>query len=104
MSHRPLFVSAVLCVVTPFVLAAQGSFGEALAISGREVFVGQPGNVYGPGVVYVFRPDARGVWRAATKLTMPGATNGDGFGNALAVEGNTLFVGSAKVDSGRGAV
>jgi choice-of-anchor B domain-containing protein len=93
--HAYLFLTAV---------AAQGAFGEAVAISGREVFVGQPGNVYGPGVVYVFRPDASGVWRAATRLTMPGATNGDGFGSALTIEGNTLFVGSAKADSGRGAV
>lgn len=95
MLHAYLFLTAV---------AAQGAFGDAVAISGREVYVGQPGNVYGPGVVYVFRPDARGVWRATTKLTMPGATNGDGFGAALAIEGNTLFVGSTKADSGRGAV
>lgn len=93
MFHAYLFLTAI---------AAQGSFGEALVISGREVYVGQPGNVYGPGMVYVFRPDARGVWRAAQKL--PGNTNGDGFGSALAIDGNTLFVGSAKADSGRGAV
>jgi len=93
--HACLFLTAV---------ATQGSFGDALAISGREVYVGQPGNVYGPGIVYVFRADAQGVWRAARKLTMPGATNGDGFGSALAIEGNTLFVGSTKADSGRGAV
>jgi choice-of-anchor B domain-containing protein len=102
--HRQLFLTAVLSAVTPLVLAAQGSFGEAVAASGREIYVGQPGNVYGPGVVYVFRPDARGVWRAATKLTMSGATNGDGFGSALAIAGTTLIVGSAKADSGRGAV
>ena len=104
MLPRHLFLIAALCAVSPLVLAAQGSFGDALAVSGREVYVGQPGNAYGPGVVYVFRPDARGAWRAATKLTMPGATNGDGFGSALAIAGNTLFVGSAKADSGRGAV
>lgn len=95
MLHAYLLLTAAL---------TQGAFGEALAISGREVYVGQPGNAYGPGVVYTFRPDARGVWRAARKLTMPGATNGDGFGSALALEGNTLFVGSTKADSGRGAV
>ncbi len=95
MFHAYLFLTAI---------AAQGSFGEAVAISGREVYVGQPGNAYGPGIVYVFRQNARGAWRAATKLTMPGATNGDGFGSALAIDGNTLFVGSAKADSGRGAV
>jgi len=102
--QRHLFLTAVLCAVTTPALAAQGSFGQGLAISGREVYVGQPGNVYGPGVVYVFSPDARGVWRAARKLTGPGAANGDGFGSAIAVDGTTLLVGSAKADSGRGAV
>ena len=107
MSSRKLLLIAVAFAVTPPAppaLAAQGAFGNALAISGREVYVGQPGNAYGPGVVYLFRQDARGVWRAATKLTMPGATNGDGFGSAIAIDGNTLLVGSSKADSGRGAV
>ena len=103
MHHRYLLVAAVICA-GPTSLAAQGAFGQSLAISGRDVYVGQPGNVYGPGVVYVFSPDARGVWRAARKLTAPGATNGDGFGSAIAVDGTTLLVGSAKADSGRGVV
>jgi choice-of-anchor B domain-containing protein len=103
-SQRHLLLTAVLCAVTTSGLVAQGSFGEGLAISGREVYVGQPGNAYGPGLVYVFRQDAKGAWRAARKLTMPGATNGDGFGSAIAVDGTTLLVGSAKADSGRGAV
>jgi choice-of-anchor B domain-containing protein len=103
-SQRKLFLIAVAFAVTPGALVAQGQFGSAVAISGREVYVGQPGNSYGPGVVYVFRPDTRGVWRAATKMTMPNAANGDGFGSALAMDGNTLFVSSSKADSGSGAV
>jgi choice-of-anchor B domain-containing protein len=102
-SHRHLLLLAV-SVVAPAGLAAQGSFGSALAISGREVYVGQPGNSYAPGMVYVFRQLPAGTWRAATKLTMPGATNGDGFGNALAIDGNTLLVASTKADSSKGAV
>lgn len=101
---RHLFLAAVFVAVVPTSLTAQGSFGEGLAISGREVYVGQPGNTYAPGMVYVFRQDAKGVWRATKKLTMPDATNADGFGAALAVDGNTLLVGSSKADSGRGAV
>jgi choice-of-anchor B domain-containing protein len=103
-SHRHLLVAAAVATAVPTILTAQGSFGQSLAISGREVYVGQPGNVYGPGVVYVFSADARGVWRAARKLTASGAANGDGFGSALAIDGGTLLVGSAKADSGRGAV
>jgi len=104
-SHRLLLVAAVLVTAAvPASLAAQGSFGQALAISGREVYVGQPGNAYGPGQVYVFQQNANGAWRAVRKLTMPGATNGDGFGSAIAIDGNLLLVGSTKADSGRGAV
>jgi choice-of-anchor B domain-containing protein len=102
--HRHPFLIAVAIIISPAALAAQGSFGDALVVSGREVYVGQPGNAYGPGIVYVFRQTAQGAWRAATKLTMPGASNGDGFGSALVIDGNTLFVGSTKADSGRGAV
>jgi choice-of-anchor B domain-containing protein len=103
-SHRTLFLIAVCVAVSPAGLGAQGAFGSSLAISGREVFVGQPDNAYGPGVVYVFRADPRGAWRAAKKLTQAAATNGDGFGSALAVDGNTLLVGSEKADSGSGVV
>ena len=73
-------------------------------VCGREVYVGQPNNVYGPGVVYVFRADAKGVWHAATKITRSGAANGDGFGSAIAVDGNTMLVGDAKADSESGVV
>ena len=85
-------------------LCAQGAFGSGLAISGRDVVVGQPGNAYGPGVVYFYRQDAKGAWTAGKKLTRTGATNGDGFGSAIALDGNTLLVGSEKADSGVGAV
>ena len=88
-------------VVAP--LAAQ-NFASAMAIGDREVFIGQPLNEYLPGMVYVYRPDAKGVWREATKLTAPGAANNDGFGRGLAVHGATLLVGSSRADSGRGAV
>jgi choice-of-anchor B domain-containing protein len=101
---RYLLLAAVCVAVVPTSLTAQGQFGQALAISGREVYVGQPGNAYGPGVVYVFQAATNGAWRATKKLTMPGATNGDGFGSAIAIDGNTLLVGSTKADSGRGAV
>ncbi|MFN2570102.1 MAG: choice-of-anchor B family protein [Gemmatimonadales bacterium] len=104
MSQRHLLVIAALLAVIPAALPAQGAFGSALAISGRDVYVGQPGNAYAPGMVYVFRQDAKGVWRAVKKMTGPGATNGDGFGSAIAVDGNSLLIGSAKADSGSGAL
>ena len=104
MLDRKLFLIAVALTAMPAALPAQGQFGSAVAISGREVYVGQPGNEYGPGIVYVFRQDAKGTWRAATKLTMPGASNGDGFGSAIASDGTTLLIGDAKADSESGVV
>ena len=105
--HRTLPLIAVTFVlISPAALGAQGAFGSSLAISGREVYVGQPGNSYGPGVVYVFRADAQGAWRgpAAKKITRSDATNDDGFGSAIAVDGNTLLIGDAKADSESGVV
>lgn len=104
MVHRTLSLIVVAAVLSSPGLAAQGAFGSALAVSGREVFVGQPGNVYGPGVVYIFRADAQGAWRAAKKLTRTDAVNGDGFGSAIAVDGNTMLVGAATADSNAGVV
>ena len=104
MLHRTLLLIAAICCAAVPTVAAQGAFGSALAISGRDIYVGQPGNSYGPGEVYIFRQDATGAWKVSKKLTMSGATNGDGFGSAVAVDGNTLLVGSSKADSGKGAV
>ena len=110
MSRRNLLLIAVAVAVSPAALPAQGAFGSGIAMSGggREVVVGQPGNAYGPGVVYIYTQDAKGAWTAAKKLTRSGATNGDGFGSAVALDagggGNSLLVGSEKADSEVGAV
>ena len=97
-------LAAITLAVVPAGLAAQGAFGSSLAVSGREVYVGQPDNSYGPGVVYVFRADANGAWRVAKKITQAAAANSDGFGSAIAIDGNTMLVGQAKADSNSGVV
>src|SRR5437660_754058 len=84
MTYRHLCSFAValgIAPVAPVALAGQGAFGSAIAVNGREVYVGQPNNVYGSG-----------------------AANGDGFGSAIAVDGNTMLVGDAKADSESGVV
>jgi choice-of-anchor B domain-containing protein len=78
--------------------AAQG-FGGAAAVAGREAFIGQANNQYAPGLVYVYRPDAKGAWREAARLAAPDSARGDGFGRALALDGSTLLVGQSTDDS-----
>jgi hypothetical protein len=45
---------------------------------------------------YVYRLSA-GVWKPVETLTSAGASEGDGFGSALAAEGNTLLVGQVRL-------
>src|SRR6266516_4602166 len=85
MLQRGLLIATVAAaLVSP--LAAQ-NFASAMTVGDREVFIGQPQNDYLPGMVYVYRPDAKGVWREAAKLVAADAAPSDGFGRGLAVDG-----------------
>ncbi len=109
------FVVSILCLVAP--LSAQRSdpehreamragFGAAVAVSGDEVFVGEPSNRFRSGVVYVYRERGRatgnagGGWREVAQLVASDSATGDRFGRAIAVDGDHLLVG-ADPDRGR---
>ncbi len=81
---------------------AMWGFGSALAVTAGEVLVGEAGNVTRPGLVYVYRKGADG-WTEAATLRASDAENVDGFGAALALDGNTLLVGAGREGEGRGA-
>lgn len=105
MRHPFAPVAALLAAVSFTPLSAQGfNFGAAVAVGRSEVLIGQPENQYSPGFVYVYRGDPKGGWKLSTKLTATGAANNDGFGQSLALDGNTALVSSITADSGRGAV
>lgn len=81
----------ILLIGTP--VAAQVSFGAAVAVGQGEVFVGEPDNEIEPGAVYVYRADSAG-WDQVQRLAQPGTVRNDGFGRALAVQGDRLLVGA----------
>ncbi|MEE8346442.1 MAG: FG-GAP repeat protein, partial [Dehalococcoidia bacterium] len=92
--------------------ATMAGFGTAIVIGDGEILVSRTGVAMmlpllpsRTGGVHVFRPDAgTGVWEEVAHLTASDGDVGDRFGNAMAVDGNTLIVGAPGKDEGRGAV
>lgn len=88
--------------------AANARFGHAVAMSGNLLAVGAPQARVGStqsGTVYVFEPSAPGAtdWQAGVvRLTPFDGANGDEFGYAVALSGDTLAVG-ARSDDDRGS-
>ena len=78
---------------------AQFGFGSAVAVGEDEVFIGEPGNKITPGFVYVYRADD-GDWMETSVLARADATDGDGFGQAIVVNGETLLVSATETASG----
>jgi hypothetical protein len=69
-------------------------FGIAVAIEGDVIAIGAPLHDT-IGGVYIFRYDyGGGGWVQEALLVLPDGANGDGFGNAVDLDGNTLIVGA----------
>ncbi len=75
-------------------------FGSRLAFDGIRLVVGAIGADNNRGAAYVFSEDSNGNWLEEAKLS---ASNGEGifdnnqldkFGNAVAIDGNTIVVGA----------
>jgi len=69
------------------------AYGGAVAISDGDVFVGEAGNLIGPGAVYVYRKGADG-WSEVTRLVASDGFAGDGFGAVIATNGGSMLVGT----------
>ena len=90
-------------------------FGHSVAVDGETIVIGAPGYNANTGVAYVFtRNSMTRVWgkdpepgethRVETaKLTASDGGAGDGFGNSVAVDGETIVVGAEKGDGERGS-
>lgn len=74
-------------------------FGYAVAIDADVAVVGAPG--FGnddPCAAYVFRETA-GVWNEESKLTSPFPSDGDHFGESVALDGDRIVVGAPRDDT-----
>ncbi len=90
-------------------------FGHSVAVDGETIVIGAPGYNANTGVAYVFtRNSMTRVWgndpepgethRVETaKLTAFNGQAGDGFGNSVAVDGETIVVGAQQGDGERGS-
>lgn len=85
---------------------AADHFGSAVALAGPTAAVGAYGDDDagdGAGAVYVFEFSG-GVWTQQDKLSPCDAADGDGFGRALAIDGDQIAVGARDHDvAGDGA-
>ena len=90
-------------------------FGHSVAVHGETIVIGAPGYNANTGVAYVFTrnsmtrvwgndPEAGETHRVETaKLTAFNGHAGDGFGNSVAVDGETIVVGAQQGDGERGS-
>ncbi len=91
-----VFLSGLL---TTFSADAQ-SFGGAIAVTERHIFVGETANVAYPGEVYIYSTEDP----TAEPTILSVNQKLEQFGRAIAAWGNTLFIGAPDADEGRGAV
>jgi hypothetical protein len=82
------------------------NFGSDVAISGDTIAIGVPGysnTASGAGGVVTFERSGAS-WTRQTAIIEPGDLSAnDGFGNAVALDGNTMIVGCNSQNSGAGA-
>ncbi len=89
-------------------IGAGDAFGSAVAIStsGDMAMIGAIGDDDSgedAGAVYIFRKNITGMWFLQGKLLPGDGKAGDRFGNSIAIDGNTAFIG-AYTRQGGGAV
>lgn len=78
---------------------------SSVAIQGDTIVVGVGDFFYGPGAAYVFEKPAGG-WKdmnPTATLSSTESMTGDSFGGSVALDGNTIVVGSTGADSATGA-
>ena len=83
-------------------------FGWSVALDGDTAAIGAPGDDHNGfidgGSAYVFTRDPSGVWSEAAKLTASDAGDSHRFGEAVAVDGDTIVTGAVGGINGVGVI
>jgi hypothetical protein len=85
--------------LTPADGAAEDRFGCAVAVSGDTIVIGARGDDdHGTdsGSAYVFRENSAGDWEEIFKLTDADGADGDWFGRAVGISGETIIIGAPR--------
>ena len=88
-----LAISAITVVFVAPLTAQEPNFGRAIVMTPTDLVIGQPVNWYGPGTVYAYSASQEG-WEEPQLLTAPDSSRMDDFGHAIAVDGNTMAIGT----------
>ena len=100
---EPAITLALALTLPPATPLAAQSFGGSVAVGDGHVLIGEPANTALPGIVYVYG-HAAGGWSETARITLS-AMHGppDGFGAALAADGELVLIGAPGLDDGTGA-
>lgn len=88
--------------------ASGGQFGSALALDGASLLIGAPllpgvaAGSYARGAAYVYVASSRG-WSLQASLRPAAATDGDGFGHAVALQADLAVIGAPRRAALRGS-
>lgn len=79
-------------------------FGYSVAITDTDVAIGSPGSINEEGRVYIYHRELDGTYSLLQVLKYLFGKPGDNFGHSVALEGNTLIIGSPYANNNTGSV
>jgi choice-of-anchor B domain-containing protein len=100
--RRIMYVLTVAALAAPALLGAQ-QFGAYSAYHNGEIFLSEPVNQSDAATIYRYSQTAAG-WTETGTLMAPGHEGGDYFGRFVAVDDQSLIIGSTLYEGSTGAV
>lgn len=92
----PLLATAQTTPAEVAPTAVADGFGQAMAVAGDDLFVGEARSIHASGRVLTYQWDGD-AWTQTGELTAQSAEVGDGFGRAIAIDGDRLLIGAQDV-------